>query len=828
VLPTGAILLLYTYDPNDNLVESAMIQRAQPPQTGQRRSFRYDSLDRLTHLHVPERGAGLTDAGIPAAPPDGRWSEVLTYDQRSNLVSRTDSRGITTRYDHANDPFDRLQRISYDMSLFCEPDIPALPCPDVLYAYEQTGDLRRVRTETVAGVSTQINTYDELARLAATTISMAGLAGFPFEVAYGYDELGRLKKITYPPLYGDSHIRPELGIEIGLGHVPSKITLNDIDVPSNSSLSPVDLASGPVDLASQFAFSPAGEPTSILIGPPGPAQVTETYFYDPWHGWLLSQQLARQGALLLDLEYDYSMLLHDGAVGRSAQLTSCIDHLDAERSHSFDYDALGRLFKHSQRGSPPSWSQSYSYDPYGNRTAVTAVGHSSVADGNAATTYEDPSTNRILVPDAELCDAAGNQVAGREPGTDVHRWYQHDAAGRLAVVGDYDGSLVTTHIYGACHRRRACREGANGPITYYVWSGDQVIAEYVDYDPSGPHDLRWARNYFYFGQRVLASRRRADTGFADSALAYEHPDRVGTRFITSPEGSGDVLVLPYGAAENPTSLASHAFTTYDRDPRTQLDYAVNRFYDRGTGRFLQPDPLSEDGFDPMDPPSFNAYAYVGDDPANGTDPLGLQECPTDYCFDPSIIEFDVPTKGGQVTQILIADPSPPNRPALSGFDSLYLPRAGGGLGQGTGADPRSRGSESVRAAGNRHTEWTDWQEWDLTSAAAYSTGFADSITFGVTRWFRPEGIVNTQSPEYAIGGTTGDIWWILFPPLAGTRAAAMLSKYKWFRVLNKNRYLRFGWGKGPAPNYKWAYRMSIGPHSKGQSAFLKWIRHWRV
>jgi RHS repeat-associated protein len=111
-------------------------------------------------------------------------------------------------------------------------------------------------------------------------------------------------------------------------------------------------------------------------------------------------------------------------------------------------------------------------------------------------------------------------------------------------------------------------------------------------------------------------------------LAYEHPDRVGARFTTfTMDGQArpfdwETYVLPYGAAATDDSTAMHDFTTYLR-VGNELDYAVNRFYDRGTARFLQPDSLGSAAFNLSDPQTLNGYAYCGDDPINRTDPFGL-------------------------------------------------------------------------------------------------------------------------------------------------------------------------------------------------------------
>ena len=49
------------------------------------------------------------------------------------------------------------------------------------------------------------------------------------------------------------------------------------------------------------------------------------------------------------------------------------------------------------------------------------------------------------------------------------------------------------------------------------------------------------------------------------------------------------------------------------------DGSVGRYYDPGTGQFLNVDPLVEQ--------TGQAYAYTGDDPVNGVDPNGAAASP---------------------------------------------------------------------------------------------------------------------------------------------------------------------------------------------------------
>jgi RHS repeat-associated protein len=78
-----------------------------------------------------------------------------------------------------------------------------------------------------------------------------------------------------------------------------------------------------------------------------------------------------------------------------------------------------------------------------------------------------------------------------------------------------------------------------------------------------------------------------------------------------------------------TSSANDAekFATYYRDAKTGLDYAINRYYWSGLGRFLTADPYvaTADGAnDPGEPQSWNRYSYVLGDPINLYDPEGLK------------------------------------------------------------------------------------------------------------------------------------------------------------------------------------------------------------
>jgi RHS repeat-associated protein len=119
--------------------------------------------------------------------------------------------------------------------------------------------------------------------------------------------------------------------------------------------------------------------------------------------------------------------------------------------------------------------------------------------------------------------------------------------------------------------------------------------------------------------------------FAGTAVKYSYPDHLSTR--VEADSTGAVLRktghLPFGDAwyetlSNGGVTSKWKFTSYERDSTSDTDYAIFRNNSWRYGRFLQADPL---GGDISDPQSLNRFAYVGNDPVNFVDPMGLDGCP---------------------------------------------------------------------------------------------------------------------------------------------------------------------------------------------------------
>lgn len=95
-------------------------------------------------------------------------------------------------------------------------------------------------------------------------------------------------------------------------------------------------------------------------------------------------------------------------------------------------------------------------------------------------------------------------------------------------------------------------------------------------------------------------------------------DPLGTERVRT-NGSGTPVnvcsSLAYGDTTSctGTDVSPYHYAGYERDPETGLDHMLFRYYNSRTGTFMGADPLD----------SGNRMAYVGNDPVNGIDPMGL-------------------------------------------------------------------------------------------------------------------------------------------------------------------------------------------------------------
>lgn len=185
-------------------------------------------------------------------------------------------------------------------------------------------------------------------------------------------------------------------------------------------------------------------------------------------------------------------------------------------------------------------------------------------------------------------------------------------------------TAVACYFYNAEGQRIAKYTKGGTLITFYVYGSDgEVVA-----DTDG--NLNWNDTYIHFGGQLVAQYRGSNTAF----LISDHLGSTRLDTITPYTGSQAVYdnmdYLPFGEQVAGYSATYRKFTSKERDDETNplangnigLDNFGARYNSSPLGRFLSPDPDNA-GASADDPQSWNAYAYVGNDPLNLVDPDGL-------------------------------------------------------------------------------------------------------------------------------------------------------------------------------------------------------------
>jgi len=303
---------------------------------------------------------------------------------------------------------------------------------------------------------------------------------------------------------------------------------------------------------------------------------------------------------------------------------------------NYGFDAIYELTSVTQG---TNTTESYTYDPVGNRLSSLGVSPYSINVSNQLTST--PNTIHSY-------DNSGNMLTKIDStGTTSYAW---DFENRLTGVTLPGSGGTASFKYDPFGRRiqKSFTTGANPPTTTttnYLYDGDNGIEEV---DPNGSVLARYSQGLNI--DEPLAMLR-------GGATSYYHADGLGSVTSLSNPVGALAQTYSYDSFGKPTTSSGSLinpfqYTARELDSETGLYFLRARYYNQSTGRFVSEDPVGFDG-DAVD-----FFAYANENPTNVTDPFGLQgtataPAPTKPISPPikapPIVEPPLPTAGATST-----------------------------------------------------------------------------------------------------------------------------------------------------------------------------------
>ena len=296
------------------------------------------------------------------------------------------------------------------------------------------------------------------------------------------------------------------------------------------------------------------------------------------------------------------------------------------------------------------------YDQSGNlRSAYTAkhlFDYSVPYSGKGGTAYNDyfylahegNESTRHFYDGAQRLRQFERNVLNGSPWHTVQQ-YRYDALGRRVLLRTLRDS--TRCSASQAENTAACLS----TIDRFVWDGDQLVAEYRAKGrwnaTAASLDSLWSTGNFFgivryvhaagIDDPILVAKTgtaafipvRSGRGGFEAGLWLNGTDMTAYHWPARADG---IYPGPDVRYEAPVASSWYGSLLDNKTDASGMIYMRNRYYDPGTGRFTQRDPIGLAG-------GINQYGYAGGDPVNRSDPFGLRDIEVEGANSRRIVAF---------------------------------------------------------------------------------------------------------------------------------------------------------------------------------------------
>lgn len=574
-------------------LQGRLLAKALPDQT--KTQLVYDTAGRVTTVTdakgqvatyaylLDGRVSSLTfsNAAVPTGGVSYQYDPIF-----GRLTTMTDDVGSTT---YAYHPITEAPAYTVGAGRLASVDGPWSD-DTVTYAYDELG---RVVSQSIGTGNTSSVVYDALGRVDAVT-NVLGLFDYVYE-----GSTGRVSSLTYPN--GQQTTFSYLG-QAGLRRLSGIMNRK---------------TSGGVQISHfTYGYDILGRITSWGRSFDGGPTTAWTFAYD--RGDQLASAILKDAAQAITASHAYGFdrggnrTFRQNGGSTVAEVANALNQLTDEQT-------AGKIRIEGQtdeastvtiNGVPAqttagtnAFAGEAAVEPGSNTITVQATDGS----GNVRTNHYSYN-NANGVGRTFLYDLNGNLVS------DGQRAYAWDAADRLVSITWLEGAVQrrSEFSYNGQGQRIRIRETADGAELSnktYLWVGATIAEER---NSSGGTVVK---RFLGLGEREGSTNRYYTFDHLGSIREVTNQSRtVLARYDYAPYGERTRL-----GGSTPSYDCFFGFTGHVHHAPTGFTLTLFRIYDPVTGRWLSRDPIGEAG-------GVNLYAYVGGDPVNFTDPLGLSAC----------------------------------------------------------------------------------------------------------------------------------------------------------------------------------------------------------